>query len=120
MKDPGLEFRRLISRTGWTQAIIAHELGISQASLSGWAAKGCPASRALELARLLDVPIDDVEPTIYRPKTRKPRPRSAYSTLAFDGIEDAVDALIMSIRNARLTKDDVQLLCALTDRLSLN
>ena len=120
MKDPGLEFRRLISRHGWTQAIIAHELGISQASLSGWAAKGCPASRALELARLLDVPIDDVEPAIYRPKARKPRPRSPYSTLAFEGIEDATDALIMSIRNARLTKDDVQLLSTLTERLSLS
>ena len=119
MRDPGLEFRRLISRTGWTQAIIAHELGISQASLSGWAAKGCPASRALELARLLDVSIDDVEPAIYRPKARKQRPRASYSTLAFEGIEDATDALIMSIRNARLTKDDVQILSTLTERLSL-
>lgn len=119
MKDPGLEFRRLISRAGWSQALIAHELGISQASLSGWAAKGCPASRALELARLLDVPIDDIEPAIYRPKARKPRPRSAYNTLAFEGIEDATEALIMSIRNARLTKDDVQLLSTLTERLSL-
>lgn len=120
MKDPGLEFRRLISRTGWTQAIIAHELGISQASLSAWAAKGCPASRALELARLLEVDIEQIEPAIYRPKARKPRPRAPYSTLAFDGIEDAIDALIMSIRNARLTKDDVQLLTTLTERLSLN
>lgn len=120
MKDPGLEFRRLISRCGWTQAIIAHELGISQASLSGWAAKGCPASRALELARLLSVPIEEVEPAVYRPKTRVKRPRSPYSTLAFEGIEDATDALIMSIRSARLTKDDVQLLSTLTERLSLN
>jgi transcriptional regulator with XRE-family HTH domain len=120
MKDPGLEFRRLISRTGWTQAIIAHELGISQASLSAWAAKGCPASRALELARLLDVDIDQVEACIYRPKTRVKRPRAPYSTLAFEGIEDATDALIMSIRNARLTKDDVQLLSTLTERLSLS
>jgi transcriptional regulator with XRE-family HTH domain len=120
MKDAGLEFRRLISRSGWTQALIAHELGISQASLSGWAAKGCPASRALELSRLLDVPIDDVEPCIYRPKATVKRPRAPYSTLAFDGIEDAVDALILAIRNARLTKDDVQLLSTLVDRLSLN
>jgi len=120
MRDPGLEFRRLISRHGWTQAIIAHELGISQASLSGWAAKGAPASRALELARLLDVPIDDVEPCIYRPKARKPRPRSPYSTLQFDGVEDATDALIMSIRDARLTKHDIQILSTLTERLSLS
>jgi len=118
MRDPGLEFRRLISRHGWTQAIIAHELGISQASLSGWAAKGCPASRALELARLLDVPIDDVEPAIYRPKARKPRPRSPYSTLAFENVEDATDALILQIQSARLTKHDIQLLSTLTERLS--
>ena len=120
MKDPGLEFRRLISRAGWSQALIAHELGISQASLSGWAAKGCPASRALELARLLDVDIDQIEPCIYRPKTRVKRSRAPYSTLQFEGIEDATDALIMSIRNARLTKDDVQLLSTLTERLSLS
>ena len=120
MRDPGLEFRRLISRHGWTQAIIAHELGISQASLSGWAAKGAPASRALELARLLDVPIDEVEPCIYRPKARKPRPRSPYSTLQFDGVEAATDELVLQIRNARLTKDDIQLIGALTERLSLS
>ncbi len=120
MKDAGLEFRRLISRSGWTQALIAHELGISQASLSGWAAKGCPASRALELARLLGVDIEQIEPCIYRPAPRKPRPRAPYSTLAFEGIEEATDELIMSIRNARLTKDDVQLLSTLTERLSLS
>jgi DNA-binding transcriptional regulator YdaS (Cro superfamily) len=120
MKDPGLEFRRLISRAGYTQSIIAYELGISQASLSGWAAKGCPASRALELSRLLSVPIEEVEPAVYRPKTRVKRPRAPYSTLAFEGIEEAVDALILSIRNARLTKDDVQLLSTLTERLSLS
>ena len=119
MNDPGLNFRRLISRAGWSQALIAHELSISQASLSGWASRGCPASRALELARLLDVPIDDVELAIYRPKARKPRPRSPYSTLQFDGVEDATDALILTIKDARLTKDDVQLLSTLTERLSL-
>jgi len=120
MRDPGLEFRRLISRCGWTQSIIAHELGISQASLSAWAAKGCPASRALELARLLDVDIEQIEPCVYRPKTRVKRPRAPYSTLAFEGIEEATDALILSIRNARLTKNDLQLISTLTERLSLN
>ena len=120
MRDPGLEFRRLISRTGWTQAIIAHELGISQASLSQWAAKGCPASRAIELARLLEVDIEKIEPCIYRPAPKKPRPRAPYSTLAFEGIEEATEALILRIRNARLTKYDLQLLSTLTDRLSLN
>ena len=120
MQDTGLEFRRLVSRCGWTQAIIASELGISQASVSGWAAKGVPASRALELSKLLDVPIEQVEPAIYRPKPSKPRPRSPYAMLAMEGDREAKMRLTSLISQSTLARDDINLLLNLTERLSLN
>ena len=119
MNKSGLEFRRLMHSKGWTASQIAQEFGISQASLSQWSTKGCPASRALELARLLDVGIGEVEPCIYQPKPKKPRPRAPYQMIAFEGAEKAKQVLIDRIKAAPLSKDDLQTLDALVLRLSI-
>ena len=118
IKDPGLEFRRLVSRTGWTQAQIADSLGLSQASVSQWASKGVPAGRALELARLLSVPIEDVEVAVYLPPRPRKRQRAPYRVIEMEGSEAAKERLVSLLNESSMPTSDLELLIALVQRMN--
>jgi transcriptional regulator with XRE-family HTH domain len=117
MNDAGFEFRRVLHMSKWTQSDVAMELGVSTAAVNQWAKRGIPAGRVIDIQRLTEAPLADVEAAVYNPPPKRPTPRydRGYQSYAKSG--ESREVLLRVLDEWVLQDEDIKLVTAMVKRL---
>lgn len=117
MNDAGFEFRRVLHMSKWTQSDVAMELGVSTAAVNQWAKRGIPAGRVIDIQRLTEAPLADVEACVYNPPPKRPTPRYDRGYQSYANAGESREVLLRVLDEWVLQDEDMKLVTAMVKRL---
>jgi len=117
MNDAGFEFRRILHLSRWTQLDLSVELGVSSAAVNQWTKRGIPAGRVLDIAKITDTPLEQVEKAVYNPPPKRPTPRYDRGYESYVKAGESMEILVRTLEEWALQDEDIQLLLVLVKRL---
>lgn len=117
MNDAGFEFRRVLHVSGWSQSEISVELGVSTAAVNQWTKRGIPAGRVLDIQKLVQSPIDQIEACVYHPPAKRPTPRYDRGFLSYQNAGEVVEVIKRLLDEYALQEEDAKLIASMLRRL---
>lgn len=117
MNDAGFEFRRVLHVSGWSQSEVSVELGVSTAAVNQWTKRGIPAGRVLDIQKLTEAPIEQIEACVYQPPAKRPTPRYDRGFLSYKNAGEVVDVIKRLLDDYVLQEEDAKLIASMVRRL---
>jgi predicted transcriptional regulator len=117
MNDAGFEFRRVLHVSGWSQSEVSLELGVSTAAVNQWTKRGMPAGRVLDIQKLTQQPIEQIEGCVYQPPAKRPTPRYDRGFLSYQNAGEMVDVIKRLLDEYTLQEEDAKLIASMLRRL---
>ena len=117
MHDAGFKFRRVLHVSGWSQSEVSVELGVSTAAVNQWTKRGIPAGRVLDIQKLTEAPIEQIEACVYQPPVKRPTPRYDRGFLSYQNAGEVVDVIKRLLDEYALQEEDAKLIASMVRRL---
>lgn len=117
MNDAGFEFRRVLHVSGWSQSEVSIELGVSTAAVNQWTKRGIPAGRVLDIQKLTQQPIEQIEGAVYQPPAKRATPRYDRGFLSYQNAGESVDVIKTLLDDYVMHEEDCKLVASLVRRL---